>query len=350
MIYSAGSYAALKEYGDAFYFVKKQAVALIIGIVCMVAVSRIRAEKLKKLAIPALVLSFILLAVIFIPGVGVESYGAKRWIDLGITTIQPSEIAKFGFVLFAAARIAKKGTSTVRGMLPVLGAGLCACALIMLEPNMSVTICLGAVMLLMLTVGGTKGKHFVLLALPLCIAAVILVFAEPYRIQRLMAFIDPWQSPRGEGYQLIQSYYALGSGGFFGVGLFNSRQKYLFLPFSESDFIFSVIGEELGFFGAVVLIGVYAYLIYSGYKVAANATDRFSSALVFGITSVIAVQSAINMAVVTGVVPPTGLPLPFISYGGSSLVCFLAAVGVIVSVAKNNCGGIGSALEKGRKA
>lgn len=332
MLYSASCYSASLSYGDSFHFVKKQAIALFIGVIAMVALSRINPEKLIKFRYPLLLASFGLLAIIFIPSVGVESYGAKRWINLGFMTMQPSEVAKFAYVIFCAAYIAKKGTHTFKKMLPVLGIGIAICVLLMLEPNMSITLCVGAIMLMLLFVGGAKPKHFAMLAVPILALIPVLIIIEPYRLQRIMAFLDPWAAPKAEGYQLIQSYYALGSGGFFGVGLFNSRQKYLFLPFAESDFIFSVIGEELGFFGCVGIIAVFVYMIYLGYSIAAKANTRYGAVLAFGITSVIAIQSVLNIAVVSGAVPPTGLPLPFLSYGGSSLVCFASAVGILLSV------------------
>ncbi len=337
MLYSASSYAASISYGDAFYFVKKQAIALFVAVFCMFALSRVKPEKLLKFRYPLLIVSFALLAVIFIPAVGVESYGAKRWINLGFMTMQPSEVAKFAYVIFAAAYIAKNGTHTFKKMLPILGIGVAICVLLMLEPNMSITLCVGAIMLMLLFIGGAKPKHFALLAMPILALIPILIIIEPYRLLRIMAFLDPWAAPKAEGYQLIQSYYALGSGGFFGVGLFNSRQKYLFLPFAESDFIFSVIGEELGFFGCVAIIGVFIYMIYLGYSIAAKANSRYSAVLAFGITSVIAIQSVLNIAVVSGAVPPTGLPLPFLSYGGSSLVCFTSAIGILLSINRFSC-------------
>lgn len=193
--------------------------------------------------------SLILLALVFVPKLGVESFGAKRWINLGFFTIQPSEYAKFGFVIFAAAVCADDNVNNTKTLLKILFFGVFSCILIILEPNMSITVCLGAVMLVMLYVGGLKAKKFAAALAPAVFAIPALIVAEPYRMKRLLAFLNPWENPKGEGYQLIQSYYALGSGGFFGLGYLNSRQKYLFLPFSESDFVLSVIGEETGFFG-----------------------------------------------------------------------------------------------------
>ena len=332
MIYSASSYSAERSFGDAFYYVKKQAVAFVIGLASMAGLSRMNTQLLKKMRYIILAVSFALLAVIFIPGVGVESYGARRWIDLGIMTIQPSEIAKFGYVIYAASYISDHGISRFRDLLCLGSVGLAMCVLIMLEPNMSITMCLVCVILFMFLAGGIPLRKILLLAIPILIAVPVLILLEPYRLKRLMAFLDPWASPKAEGYQLIQSYYALCRGGFFGVGLFKSRQKYLFLPFAESDFIFSVIGEELGLFGAIIVIGLFGLLIVYGFRTAAMAKDRYHALLAAGITSVIAVQSALNLAVVTGCVPPTGLPLPFVSAGGSSLVSFMSAIGVLLAV------------------
>lgn len=206
------------------------------------------------------------------------------------------------------------------------------CVLIILEPNMSITMCVMLLMFAMLFIGGARMKHFAFLLIPVAALVPVLIILEPYRLDRLMAFLNPWESPLEEGYQLIQSFYALGSGGLFGLGLFNSRQKYLFLPFSESDFIFSVIGEELGLFGCVMVISAYLVIIYRAVRIAKNSNDRFGCYLSAGIAAIIAIQTAINIAVVSGSIPPTGLPLPFVSAGTSSLVVFCAGIGVLLSV------------------
>ena len=336
MIYSASSYSAEQSIGDRFYYVKKQGIALFVGITSMFFLSRIDPLKLKKLRYVILALSFILLGVIFLPGVGVVSYGARRWIDLGFMTMQPSEIAKFGYVIFASSYISDKGLDSFKNVIIVLLPGILMCVLIMLEPNMSITMCVFSVMLFMLLAGGISLKKLLILLIPALLAVLLLIFLEPYRLKRLMAFLDPWASPKAEGYQLIQSYYALCRGGLFGVGLFNSRQKYLFLPFAESDFIFSIIGEELGLAGAVGTCILFLALIYFGFVTASKAKSRFEALLAAGITSLIAIQTAVNLAVVTGCIPPTGLPLPFVSAGGSSLVSFMCAVGVLLSVNKNS--------------
>ena len=337
-IYSASSYSAELQYGDAFRYVETQAVALVLGIAAMFAVSFVRPERIKKYSFVLFAVGVALLAAVFVPGFGVESYGAKRWINLGFFTVQPSEYAKFAMVAFLAAFAAKKGVGTFPRALVFLATAGLVCLLLLLEPNMSVTICVGAAAFVLLFAAGAKPTHLAVILVPVAALGIALIVAEPYRVRRLLAFLDPWSSPLDEGYQLIQSYYALGSGGLFGVGLFNSRQKYLFLPFAESDFILSVIGEETGFFGVLGVLALFAVIIVRGTLIAARARDRYSCYLSAGITALLALQTLMNVAVVCGAVPPTGLPLPFVSAGGSSLVCYFAAVGALLSVSRYSSG------------
>ncbi len=336
MVYSASFYSAALTYSDKMFFLKKQVAGAVIGLIALVTMYFISYENLKKLKWVAMGLSLILLALVFIPGIGVRVYGAKRWINLGLFTLQPSEIAKFGFVLFAAASLAeaKEKVKGFSGIFMTLLAGCLVCLLIIMEPNMSITICVGVTMLSMLFIGGARWKHFALMAIPVIIFIPVLILMEPYRLRRLVAFIDPFKSATGEGFQLVQSLYGLASGGLFGVGLFNSRQKYLFLPFAESDFIFSIIAEEFGFVGCLVLIAVFLVVIIRGIIISMKAPTRFGCYLASGITTIIALQLIINVAVVTGSIPPTGLPLPFISAGSTSLVVFMAAVGVLLNIDK----------------
>ncbi len=338
MVYSASSYIANYRYSNPYFYLTKQIVGAVLGIIAMFVCTFVNYQKLKKLKWWVVIISAILLALVFIPGIGVENYGAKRWLNLGLFTIQPSEFAKFALVLFSAAYLSDnyEKIGKFKTLLPVLGVGLGFCLLVILEPNMSITMCIGFIMLFMLFVGGTKMKHFVWLGIPAACAVPALIIVEPYRVQRFMAFLNPWASPQAEGFQLIQSLYSLGSGGLFGVGLGNSRQKYMFLPFSESDFIFSIIGEELGLFGTILTLIVFAVLIYLLISVARNAKDRFGALLVLGVASVIAIQVILNVCVVSGLIPPTGLPLPFISAGSTSLIVFMAAVGLCLNVARQS--------------
>lgn len=334
-VYGASCYSAERAYGNKYYFLAKQAVGAAVGLACMVGCVFVPLRAVKKLWIAGVVVSAVLLALVFVPGIGIENYGAKRWIGFGGFSLQPSEIAKFAYVLFCAVYMSRADMSKPVSCLAPLCVGGVLCLLVIAEPNMSITVCLAAVMVALLYLGGVKAKYFVMLLVPLAAAVPILIFAEPYRVQRLLAFLDPWASPKGEGYQLIQSLYALGSGGWFGVGLFNGRQKYRFLPFAESDFVFAVIGEETGLVGCLVLFCLYATVIVRGVRIALNACDRFQMLFASGITAVIAVQSIVNFAVVTGSVPPTGLPLPFVSYGGTSLVVFMSAAGLLLNISKS---------------
>lgn len=338
-VYSASAYTAELNYGNKYFYLTKQLIGAALGIVAMFVVSRVNIGFIKKFWLAGVVLAVVLLALVFVPVIGIENYGAKRWIGFGGFSMQPSEIAKFAFVLFCAAYMSEADLSLFRNCLPVIGVGGVFCALIIAEPNMSITMCMALLMVIMLFLGGMKWKHFLLLLVPLALAVPILIVIEPYRLQRLAAFLDPWASPKDEGYQLIQSLYGLGSGGFFGVGLFNSRQKYRFLPFAESDFIFSVIGEETGLVGCGVVFLLYAIVILRGVRIAANCQNKFDCYLASGISAVIAVQTLLNFAVVTGSIPPTGLPLPFISYGGTSLVVFLAATGILFNLSAEVEGG-----------
>lgn len=338
MVYSASSYIANYRYSNPYFYLTKQIIGAVLGIIAMFVCSFINYQKLKKLKWWLVIICAILLVLVFVPGIGVENYGAKRWLNLGFFTIQPSEFAKFALVIFAAAYLSDnyEKIGKFKTLLPVLGVGLGFCLLVILEPNMSITMCIGLIMLFMLFVGGAKMKHFVWLGIPAACAVPALIIIEPYRIQRFMAFLNPWASPQAEGFQLIQSLYSLGSGGLFGVGLGNSRQKYMFLPFSESDFIFSIIGEELGLLGAILTLIVFAVLIYLLINIAKNAKDRFGALLVLGVASVISIQVILNVCVVSGLIPPTGLPLPFISAGSTSLVVFMSAVGICLNVERQS--------------
>ena len=315
MVYSASCYSAEYRYKNQFFFLYKQLFGVALGIFAVVFFSFFDYHLLKKFRYWILGVSVILLILVFVPGFGVQSYGANRWVNLLGISIQPSEIAKFALVLFLAYYLSEKHDKikTFKGLLPPLCVAGVLCVLVIIEPSMSVTMCLGMVTLLMLIIGGMSKKHTLLFSSMAVAGVPLLILAEPYRLKRLFAFLNPWASPQGEGFQLIQSLYSLGNGGFFGVGLFNSRQKYLFLPFAESDFIFSIIGEELGFCGCCFLMTAYFSLVWLLFKIGLNAKDRFGCLLTCGIGIVIAVQTLLNIAVVTGSIPPTGLPLPFIS-------------------------------------
>ncbi len=338
MIYSASSYTAEVQFGDSLYFVKKQIIGVVLGAAAMVGMSFVPYKKLMKFRYAAIIIAAVLLVLVFVPGIGITNYGATRWIGFGGITLQPSEIAKYSYALFAAAYFAKnyEKVKTVKGVIPVLAVGIGFCLLIIIEPNMSITMCVGMLMLGLIFLSGTNLKTFLIVLIPLAVAVPLLIILEPYRLQRLSAFINPWASPKDEGYQLIQSLYALGNGGLFGTGLFNSTQKYRFLPFAESDFILSIMGEELGFLGLLIFFSFCGFIIFRGFKIAKNCKDRFGFLLAAGFTLVYGIQVMVNALVVSGAIPPTGLPLPLISSGNTSLIITMASMGVLYNVSRQN--------------
>ncbi len=335
MVYSASKYSATLYYDDQYFYLKKQIVGVVIGIVGMIITSFVNNRIYKKFYWIFYIVGVVFLLLVFIPGLGKSSYGATRWIGIGSFTIQPSEIAKFCLVFFLAGYLSDGDKlSKFKHILIILSLGAIYCVLIMLEPNMSITMCVAFTLIFMMFIGGMRLRVFGILALPAIALVVVLILVEPYRLSRIIAFLNPWSNPLEEGYQLIQSLYAIGSGGLWGVGLFNSRQAELFLPFCESDFIFSIIAEELGFVGCTILVAVFIVLIVYIFKVGMKSNNKFSAFLCFGIGAIISIQVLLNIAVVTGSIPPTGLPLPFISAGSTSLFVFLSAIGVVINVDK----------------
>ena len=338
MVCSASYYTAGVRYGNEYFFLLKQLLGVVLGIFAMIFFTFFDYHILKKFRYIILAVCIVLLILVFVPGFGVQSYGANRWVNFFGISIQPSEITKFALILFLASYLSENHDKikTFKGLLPALIVAGVLCLLVIIEPSMSVTMCLAFLTFFMLIIGGINKKHTLLFTGLAAAAVPLLILAEPYRMKRLFAFLDPWVSPQGEGFQLIQSLYSLGNGGLFGVGLFNSRQKYMFLPFAESDFIFSIIGEEFGLIGSIFLILVFSVLVYFLIKIGLNAKDRFGCLLACGVGILIAVQTLLNIAVVTGSIPPTGLPLPFISSGGTSVAVFMAGVGVCLNVRRNS--------------
>jgi len=333
-VYSASFYSADLTYKDKFFFLKKQIFGICVGFVLFILFSFFDYHKLDKMKYFLVAISFVLLALVFVPGIGLTNYGATRWINLRVITFQPSEIAKFAFIIFSAGLLSKRTESvkSFKGIFPVLLVGVLNCLLIIMEPNMSITICMACLMVVMLFIGGAKAKHFLMMVVLAIAVVVLLIIVEPYRLRRLVAFVDPFASSKGEGFQLVQSLLGISLGGLFGVGIFNSRQKYLFLPFSESDFIFSIIAEETGFVGSMFVVLLFVLLFLCIIKISRNATDRLGSLISAGVASLVLIQVLLNVAVVTGLVPPTGLPLPFISAGSTSIMVFMAMLGVVQNV------------------
>lgn len=339
MIYSASSYFAMFRENDSTLYLRKQIVACVIGLIAMLFCMYLDYHKLKKVTIPLMIITVpLLLAVYAFKPVN----GAQRWISLGPLSFQPSELAKYVVVLFLAMSLTAKGDGVKKfwtGIVPYLGVSGLYAGLVLAQKNLSIAALIMIVTFIILFSAGGEKKHLFGIVAP-ALTAVALVFAlgEGYRRRRMLNFLDPWKDAAGDGYQLIQSFYALGAGGITGLGLGQSRQKTLYMPEPHNDFIFSIIGEELGLIGCIVIIALFAILIWRGVKVAMEARDTYGTLLAMGITSIIAVQAIINIAVVTGSMPVTGVPLPFISYGGTSLMITMAAMGVLLNISRQRIG------------
>ena len=335
MVYSASAVTAAEKLGNGLYFLERQLVAAGVGLVAMAAAVRLGYRKLARLAFPMLLLSIVLLVLVLVPGVGATVGGAKRWLRLPGISVQPAEIAKFTWVVYLAYSLAKKrekmATFSV-GFLPhLLLAGLLV-GLCMGEPDFGSSVELLVLLFILLFAAGTRLSYLVgsvLLALPMAWAAVA---HSPYRWARIRAFLDPWAHRHDIGYQVAQSLISVGSGGLFGVGLGESTQKLFFLPEAHTDFIFSIIGEELGLLGALLTIALYAVVVWRGTRAALRASETFGTYLGLGLTAMLGVQAAVNMSVAMGMLPTKGLTLPFVSYGGCSLVVSMAAAGVLLSL------------------
>ncbi len=318
------------------YYLKKQGIAALVGVVAMAFTMSMDYHKLKKYTAMIMIGCVPLLLVVFLfPSVN----GAQRWIPLGpFGSLQPSELAKYVVVLFLARSLEVKGEGVKQfstGILPYLGVSGFYAALVLSQKNLSIASVIMIVTFITLFAAGGKLKHlFGIVAPVMFAAAVAFTVLEPYRMKRLMSFTNPWNDPIGDGYQLIQSFYALGAGGVTGLGLGQSRQKTLYMPEPHNDFIFSIIGEELGLIGCICIITLFIIFIWRGISVAMKARDTYGTLLAIGITSVIAVQSLINIAVVTGSMPVTGVPLPFISYGGTALLINMTAVGILLNISR----------------
>lgn len=337
MVYSASSYVDMINNGNSAYTFTRQLIFATLGCVAMYIMSRYDYHNLKnkKLVFSLMVITIILLFAVFLfPGVN----GAKRWIRLGSFSFQPSELAKYVVVIYLAMSLTnniKNITSFWKGIVPALMVGGMFAAIILSQKNLSIASVTLIVTFIMLFVAGGQKKHlFGIVAPAMFAAAATFTLIEPYRRARLLNFINPWKDAAGNGYQLIQSFYALGAGGLTGLGLGQSRQKTLYMPEPHNDFIFAIIGEELGLIGCIGIILLFIFFIVTGIRIAMRAKDNYGTFLAIGITSIIAIQAIINIAVVTGSMPVTGVPLPFISYGGSSLVVNLMAMGILMNISR----------------
>lgn len=339
MVYSSTALMSMRESGSGFNFLLKHLFTVCIGTVVMILLSKIDYLKYRPVVYVLLAVSFVLLVLVFMPGIGISANGARRWLRLWPTTFQPSELVKVVMVIFLADYM-DRNIHRMRdfryGIMVPVGVMLIFQAVIIKQPDFGAVMSLGILTVGLLILGGARLSHIgslVLLALP---AVYMLIMTSSYRSKRLLCFLDPWKDSQGCGFQLVQSFIAFGNGRFMGLGLGGSKQKLYFLPEAHTDFIFSLIGEELGLVGAVVVLCIFVWLFLKGFQVSAGTRDPFSYFLTLGLTMLIGVQAIINIAVSTGLMPTKGLPLPFISYGGSALLVNMAAVGILINIAAKN--------------
>ena len=337
MVMSASSVVARDDYGSAWYFVVRQAAWAAGGAVALLVIARIDYHRWRRSAGPLLVASLLLLALCLVPGVGVTTNGASRWIGSGSFTFQPSEVAKLAVLVWVADLLARRAAymrntrATLRPVIVVLAA---VATLVMLQPNLGTTIVIAGIALALCFVAGAPIGALAGWATFGLTAATALALAAPYRRARVLTFLDPWADPMDKGYQNIQSLVGLGSGGVFGEGLGASRAKWGYLPYAHSDFIFAIIGEELGLIGATAVVGLFVLLGIVGVRIALHAPDRLGLLLAIGVTAWFCTQAFVNIGAVIGILPITGVPLPFVSAGGSSLVFGMAGAGLLLSVAR----------------
>lgn len=336
-VYTSSHVWASFSYDDSTFFLKRQLLFAGAGLLGMIFLSFVPYYFWKKHALIIIIACFALLLVVLIPGIGIVRGGARSWIGVGAFSIQPSEFMKLGLIIFIAQRLStygKKITSLMKGFIPLLLLIFAAFGLIMLQPDLGTGVVLVLTCMMLLFIGGTRIKHFVSLAVIGMVGFVLLILSAPYRIRRITAFLNPWDDPLGDGFQIIQSLYAIGPGGLLGVGLGNSLQKHFYLPEPQTDFIFAILGEELGFIGGTFIILLFVILLWRGTKVALFAPCQFSRYVAFGIISMLTIQTMINLSVVIGLIPVTGITLPFLSYGGSSLTLTLASVGILLNISR----------------
>ena len=353
MVFSASSAVAYTQFHDPTYYLKRELLWAIVGAGALVIAMRLDYTKLRSLAPWLLGLAIVLLAVVLIPGLGSVEGGARRWLSLGVFTFEPSEFAKLALVLFLACLFSTKAEGAASfahvGFPAIFWVGVCF-ALVMRQPDLGTASLYVLTAFVLLFAAGARLTHLAIEAAVAVPALLGFIYASPYRRDRFLAFLHPWKDPQGTGYHIIQSLYALGSGGIFGLGLGQSRQKFGYLPAQHTDFIFSIIGEELGFVGAATVLVLFLVFAYRGIRIAMRADDRFGFYLAIGLTASITLQALINIGVVTSSWPVTGVPLPFISYGGTSLVVTLFGVGLLASISRGKRGPAASMPAAHRKA
>jgi len=335
MVYSASSIIADKRFHDSFFFLKRHVIYASLGISIMMLVARVDYIKIKKIAWPFAIMILFLLVLLLIPGVGTEVGGATRWLRVGPLSFQPSELAKLAIILFLANSLSRKKDvmkDFKKGFLPYIAVLVIFIVPMIMQPDFGTAMTLTGIIMIMLFVAGSRFSYLALFSMFVAMASYLLISGAEYRTRRILSFLDPWSDPHNTGFQIIQSFLAFGSGGMMGRGLGEGRQKLFYLPEPHTDFILPVVGEELGFIGVTVIILIFASLIIVGIRASLKARESFGTYLATGITSMIGLQAIINMGVVMGLLPTKGLTLPFVSYGGTSLVVNMIAVGILASI------------------
>lgn len=341
MVYSASAVPALSRTGDSAFFLKRQAVAFALGVAACVGMLKLGYRRLAWLAYPALLVAISGLIAVLIPGIGTTAGGARRWIRLPAFSLQPAELAKLALVIYLAYSLAKKREKVKVfsiGFLPHCVVTAVLIVLALAEPDFGTAVSMGLILFALLFAAGTRLSYLVgsmLVALPV---GYHLVAHSPYRMKRITAFLDPWAHRHDVGYQIAESLMSIGSGRVTGLGLGDGRQKLFFLPEAHTDFIFAIIGEELGLLGVMLVVALYGVVVWRGFRAAFNASEAFGGYLALGLTTLLGAQAAVNMAVAMGMLPTKGLTLPFVSYGGSSLVVCLAATGLLLSIGQGRGG------------
>lgn len=337
MIYSASNVWASYKFNDPYKFVKNQGLFFIIGVILMFIISKVNYQYYYQKANIILLICFILLILVLIPGIGTVRNGSKSWFGIGSFGIQPSEFAKLGLIIFVSKYLANNEKSVKdikKGVLPILGLTLLFFGIIMLQPDFGTGTIIVISIIGLLFIAGVSMKFFLSIALIGIIGVAGLIAIAPYRLARILSFLNPWKDPLGSGFQIIQSLYAIGPSGLFGLGFGNSIQKHFYLPEPQTDFIFSIISEEFGFLGILIIVTLFLLIIITSFKISMKANNLFGKYLCFGITFQMSFQALLNLMVVVGLIPVTGVTLPFLSYGGSSLLITLCSMGIILNISR----------------
>lgn len=337
MVYSSSYIWAEYKFHDPFKFVKHQGIFFTVGLFLMMVIRKINYKTYCKYSNKLLLICIVLLVLVAIPGIGTVRNGSRSWFGIGAFGIQPSEFAKLGLIIFIAKYMTnneKNLQNIKRGVLPIIGLILLIFGLIMLQPDFGTGVIIVMTSMGLLFVGGVSFKFFLRIGAVGVLGIVALIAVAPYRLERILSFLNPWSDPLGSGFQIIQSLYAIGPGGLFGYGFLNSRQKHFYLPEPQTDFIFSIISEEFGFMGVVIVASLFLTIIIRGFLIARKCPDLFGKYLAFGITFGIAFQASLNLMVVVGLIPVTGVTLPFLSYGGSSLLITLCSMGILLNISQ----------------